>query len=166
MAIMDPLIMELDREASTTRKLLERVPADKLDWRPHAKSTPIGKLAMHIASLPGRFGARLHEDGFDVASATPPPPPATTDEIVKTFDEGIVTAKKALAAIDDKMAMATWTLSLKGTTMVSLPRAGVARVLLLNHSVHHRGQLSVYLRLLDVPVPSIYGPSADENPFA
>jgi uncharacterized damage-inducible protein DinB len=166
MALMDPLIMELDREASATRRVLERVPTDKLDWRPHAKSTPIGKLANHIASLPGRFGPRLTESGFDVTKATPPPAPTSTEEILKTFDEGISTAKKALAAIDDGTAMGMWTLSAGDKTIASMPRVGIVRTLLLNHTVHHRGQLSVYLRLLDVPVPSIYGPSADENPFA
>jgi uncharacterized damage-inducible protein DinB len=166
MRLMDPLIMELDREAATTRKLLERVPDDKMDWRPHAKSTPIGKLAMHIASLPGRFGPRLLEDGFDVAGAAGTPPPKTAAEIVTTFDEGIATAKQALASIDETKAMGTWTLSVGGKPMISLPRVAIVRTLLLNHTVHHRGQLSVYLRLLDVPVPSIYGPSADENPFA
>jgi uncharacterized damage-inducible protein DinB len=166
MKMMDSLIMELDREASTTRKLLERVPDDKLDWRPHAKSTPIGKLAMHIAVLPGRFGERLKADGFDVTQATPPPVPSTAAEIVKTFDESVAVAKRAMAEIDDAAAMGMWTLSFGDKTIAAMPRVGIARTLLLNHSVHHRGQLSVYLRLLDVPVPSIYGPSADENPFA
>jgi len=166
MPLMDPLIMELDREASTTRKMLERVPDDKLDWRPHAKSTPLGKLALHLATLPGRFCTRLNEDGFDVSTATPPPPPASAAEIVKTFDEGVAAAKKALASIDDAKAMGTWTLSFKGKTIASMPRVGIVRTLLLNHSVHHRGQLSVYLRLLDVPLPPVYGPTADENPFA
>ncbi len=166
MKMMDRIIMELDREASTTRKLLERVPDDKLDWRPHAKSTPIGKLAMHIAMLPGRFGQRLKANGFDVTQATPPPVPATAAEIVEAFDESVAIAKKAMAEIDDTTAMGMWTLSYGAKTIASMPRIGIARTLLLNHSIHHRGQLSVYLRLLEIPVPSIYGPSADENPFA
>lgn len=166
MPLMDPLIMELDREAATTRKLLERVPDDKLDWRPHAKSTPIGKLAMHIAVLPGRFGERLAADGFDVSKATPPPPPTKTADILKTFDESVSSAKKALATMDDKAALGTWTLSYGDKTIASMPRLGIVRTLLLSHSIHHRGQLSVYLRLLDVPVPCVYGPTADENPFS
>jgi uncharacterized damage-inducible protein DinB len=166
MRLTDSLIMELDREASTTRKLLERVPDDKLEWRPHAKSSPIGKLAMHIAMLPGLFGGRLHDDGFDVGSAGPRPDPASAAEIVATFDEGVATAKQALATLDEEKAKGPWTLSYQGKTMIALPRLAIARTLLLNHSIHHRGQLSVYLRLLDVAVPSIYGPSADENPFA
>lgn len=166
MKMMEAILMELDRESSITRKVIERVPDDKLDWRPHAKSTPIGKLAMHVASLPGRFGTRLHEDGFDVSSATPPPPPTSVAQILQTLDEGVVAAKQALAALDDAQAMGMWTLSFQGKTMIALPRVAVARTLLLNHSIHHRGQLSVYLRLLDIPVPSVYGPTADENPFA
>ena len=166
MRLMDSMIMELDREASTTRKLLERIPDDRIDWRPHAKSTPIGKLGMHIASLPGRFGPRLKEDGFDVTKAGAPPTPKTTADILAIFDEGIPAAKQAISEIDDAAAMQPWTLSFGDKVIFSAPRVAIVRTLLLNHSVHHRGQLSVYLRLLDIPVPSIYGPSADENPFA
>ena len=163
MRLLDPLIMELDREASLTRKVLERVPSDKLDWRPHAKSTPIGKLAMHIAALPGRFGERLMDTGYDVSKATPPPVPSSAAEIVAIFDQGVASAKRILAGIDDKAAMETWTLSYGDKPIASMPRVGIVRTLLLNHSIHHRGQLSVYLRLLDVPVPMVYGPTADER---
>jgi uncharacterized damage-inducible protein DinB len=120
---------------------------------------------MQIASLPGRLGATLTDDGYDVAKAQVPDPTSAA-QIVATFDEGVAAAKRTLVAISDAKAMESWTLARAGKPMISMPRVAIARTLLLNHSVHHRGQLSVYLRLLDVPVPSIYGPSADENPFA
>jgi uncharacterized damage-inducible protein DinB len=164
--MMDALAAELDQEAALTRRLLERVPNDKLEWRPHAKSTPLGKLAMHIAVLPGRFGSRLHDEGFDTTSGQRPPEPVSADQIVKVFDEGVEIAKRAISTLDDAKAMGSWTLSAGPKALVTRSRAGIIRMLLLSHSVHHRGQLSVYLRILDVPLPSIYGPSADENPFA
>ncbi len=166
MAKMDALVMELDRECATTRKLLERIPSEKLDWRPHAKSTPLGKLANHIATLPGRFCEALLSDGMDIATFKQPPEPKSAADLVKTLDEGLATAKRVLASMDDGKAMGNWTLSLAGKEILGLPRIALVRTLILNHSIHHRGQLSVYLRLLDVPVPAIYGPSADENPFA
>jgi uncharacterized damage-inducible protein DinB len=165
MGMMDALVMELDRECATTRKLLARVPDDKLDWRPHAKSTPLGKLGNHIATLPGRFCEALQADGMDIAKFTPPPPPTSAADLVKTLDDGLANAKRILAAMDDKAAMGTWTFSMAGKELLSMPRIALVRTLILNHSIHHRGQLSVYLRLLDVPLPPIYGPTADENPF-
>jgi uncharacterized damage-inducible protein DinB len=166
MRLIDPSIMELDREASSTRKMLERVPEGKNEWAPHTKSMTLGKLATHVATLP-RWAGFLEEDAFDLALnavATPPPPP-TTAGLVALFDKTIGDAKTVLNGFDDARAMGLWTLSMKGKTVFSMPRLAVVRMLILNHSVHHRGQLSVYLRLLDVPVPGMYGPSADENPF-
>ncbi len=167
MRMIDPLIMELDREASSTRKMLERVPEGKNEWAPHPKSMTLGKLATHVATLPG-WASSLKEDGFDVgeSSVGVPPPPATTAALLALFDKTIADAKGDLSALDDVRAMGPWTLSMKGKPVFSMPRLAVVRIMILNHSVHHRGQLSVYLRLLDVPVPGMYGPSADENPFA
>ncbi len=166
MRLIDPSIMELDREASSTRKMLERVPEGKNEWAPHAKSMTLGRLATHVATLP-RWAGFLVEDAFDLvlnSVATPTPPP-TTAGLVALFDKTIADAKSVLAGFDDGRAMGMWTLSMKGKTIFSMPRLAVVRMMILNHSVHHRGQLSVYLRLLDVPVPGMYGPSADENPF-
>jgi uncharacterized damage-inducible protein DinB len=166
MRLIDPLLMEFDREASTTRKVLERCPDAKLSWQPHPKSMTLGKLAHHVATIPAWIGSSLLADGLDLATAPPMPPvPETVAGIVKEFEASCAAAKGAMAQLDDAKAMGIWTFSRAGATLLSMPRIALLRTILLNHSFHHRGQLSVYLRLLDVPVPSIYGPSADENPF-
>jgi len=166
MRLVDPLLMEFDREASTTRKLLERLPDEKLSWAPHPRSSTLAQLAKHLASLPDWAAGALLGDGFDLGTApSPGEPPKSTAEIVDAFDRNVGKAKAALARLDDARASAAWTLSMNGRTLVQMPRVAFVRTLLLNHSVHHRGQLSVYLRLLDVPVPPMYGPTADENPF-
>ncbi len=166
MRMIDPLLMEFDREASTTKKLLLRCPDAKLGWQPHAKSMTLGKLAQHLANIPAIAGMSVLKDGFDFATAPPPPPvPATTAEIVRSYETACAAAKTAMAQLDDAKSMATWTLSNGPVTLAAMPRIAFLRTILLNHSIHHRGQLSVYLRLLDVPVPPIYGASADESPF-
>ena len=167
MRLIDASIMELDREASSTRKLLERVPEGRNEWKPHPKSMTLGKLSTHVATLPS-WSHSLKDDGFDVGvdSVGVPPPPGTTAGLLALFDKTIAEAKAELNALDDARAMGLWTLSMKGKPVFSMPRLAVVRTMILNHSVHHRGQLSVYLRLLDVPIPGMYGPSADENPFA
>jgi uncharacterized damage-inducible protein DinB len=166
MRLIDPLLMEFDREASTTRKLLERLPEGKLSWAPHPKSYTLARLGKHLATLPAWIAGTLLADGFDLGAAPPlGEPPTTTAEIVGAFDENVGKAKAAMAQLDDARATAAWTLSLNGRPLLQMPRIAFVRTLLLNHSVHHRGQLSVYLRLLDVPVPPMYGPTADENPF-
>lgn len=167
MRLIDPSIMELDREASSTRRMLERVPEGKREWAPHPKSMTLGKLATHVATLPG-LSNMLKDDGFDlgVTSVAVPPTPPTTAGLLALFDRTIADAKVVLSSLDDAKAMGLWTLSMNGKPILSMPRLAVVRTMILNHSVHHRGQLSVYLRLLDVPVPATYGPSADENPFA
>ena len=169
MRIIDPLLMEFDRESVTTKTLLSRVPDDKLGWRPHAKSMTLGKLGMHLATIPAWIGSSLLGDGFDIAGGAAdfsPKDPQGTAEILETFDRAAGQVKAAMSQLDDAAAMGMWTLTRNGATLMAMPRVAYVRTILLNHSYHHRGQLSVYLRLLDVPVPSIYGPSADENPFA
>jgi uncharacterized damage-inducible protein DinB len=166
MSMMDPIVAELDQEAATTRKVLAAVPTDKLGWKPHPKSMSLGELAMHLANMPGFVAKAVVPSEFDFGTETDsPPPPATAAEIVAAFEQGMTAARATLGGISDADASATWTLKMNGKTLVSFPRIAFVRVILLNHSYHHRGQLSVYLRLLDVPVPSIYGPSADENPW-
>jgi uncharacterized damage-inducible protein DinB len=168
MRMIDPLLMELDRESSTTRKLLSRVPGDKLSWKPHAKSMSIGQLAQHLATLPHWIGGSLLPGEFDMAKGggdLSPKEAASVEAVLKTFDESVAAAKAAMAQLDDAKAMGLWTLRRGSTVIMEIPRLALVRTILLNHSIHHRGQLSVYLRLLDVPVPAIYGPSADENPF-
>lgn len=162
---MNAFIQELELEAARTRRVLERVPTDKLAWTPHAKSMPIGKLAMHLASIPGRLSAWILTDEF-VFTPNPTPEPTSTAEILAAHDAGVAAAKENLTKVGDAGLSAMWTAKAGDKTLMTMPKSGVVRTLVLNHAFHHRGQLSVYLRLLDVPVPSIYGPSADENPFA
>lgn len=164
MRIVDPILMEIDQEAATTRRVLERVPEDKLDWRPHPKSRTLGELALHVAASQGAVAELTLPD-----SVEPPPfqdpQPKNRAEILEAFEKGTARAKEIINGTDDARALATWKMLKDGQTLMEVPRIGMWRAILLNHTYHHRGQLSVYLRELDVPVPSIYGPSADENPF-
>lgn len=162
---INAFIQELELEAARTRRLLERVPTDKLAWSPHAKSMTIGKLASHIASIPGRLSAWILTDEFNF-SPNPTPEPTSTADILAAHDASVATAKQNLATVGDAGLAVMWTAKMGDKTLMTMPKGAVVRTLVLNHAFHHRGQLSVYLRLLDVPVPSIYGPSADENPFA
>jgi uncharacterized damage-inducible protein DinB len=164
---MDPLFAELDQEAATTRRVLERVPDKKLGWKPHAKSMSLGQLALHVATIPGAVAKFLMNDGLDIGVVTSERPEAkSASDLLPALEQSIKTAKEVLTGLDDQKAMAPWKLTRAGKELFAAPRIGVARTIMLNHWYHHRGQLSVYLRLLDIPVPSIYGPSADENPFA
>ena len=166
MGMVDPMIMELEHEAATTRRVLERVPADKLGWRPHAKSRTLGQLAMHVATTPGGLAELVHLDTFAFENAPPDVDPKGVKEIVDAHDASVAKAKVHVGRMDDAKAMGTWKGTMGGKTIFEVPRIGLLRSIMLNHWYHHRGQLSVYLRELNVPVPSIYGPSADENPFA
>ena len=162
---IDALIQEFEQEAATTRRVLERVPSDKLAWKPHAKSMSLGTLAMHIAIAPGFISSWPLKDTFEF-SGDPTPTPASTAEILATHDKGCATVKENMKKLGDAGLGAMWSASAGGKTLMTMPKSVLVRAIMLNHVYHHRGQLSVYLRLLDVPVPSIYGPSADENPFA
>jgi uncharacterized damage-inducible protein DinB len=167
MPLIDAILRELEEEAKRTQRVLERIPEDKLTWKPHPKSFSLGQLAMHIAgqgSLAQIATKEVHE--IPVQTLQAPPEPKNRKEILDTFAQGMASAKEILAKLDDPTLASTWTGQVNGKTILSLPRAGFIRMVMLNHIYHHRGQLSVYLRLLDVAVPSIYGPSADENPFA
>ena len=165
MAIVDSILMEMDQEAKTTQRVFERIPEDKLAWKPHAKSYSLGQLALHIARGQGFLADAVSKDTFEIGSMVQPEP-QNKKEILDTFAQSTAHAKETLAKLDDARMMATWTATRGGKVLMSTPRIGFIRAIVLNHFYHHRGQLSVYLRLLDVPVPSIYGPSADENPFA
>ncbi len=166
MPIIDSILAELDQEAKSTRRLLERIPQSKFGWKPHDKSMTLGDLAMHVATIPGFIGSLATQEGFDVANFKPMKAPNTTAELVAIFDEGMKNARKNLSSLGDDQLMAPWSFVHGERELVTLPRIALIRSILCNHHYHHRGQLSVYARLLDVPVPSIYGPSADENPFA
>lgn len=164
MAIADAILMEMDMEEKTTQRVLERVPENKLTWKPHPKAYSLGQLAMHIAVAPGRVATAALEDTREF---TPPPPvdPKTRQEIMEAFAASCATAKQVVKSFDDAKMMSMWTLKRNGKVVMSVPRVAFLRAIMMNHIYHHRGQLSVYIKLLDLPVPSIYGPSADENPF-
>lgn len=165
--IMDSVLTELEQEAATTRRVLERVPADKLGWKPHVKSMSLGQLALHVATIPGAVAKLLTGDGLDIGGVSFEQAAANSaSDLLPALDESIQVAKEVLTDLDDHKALTTWRLTRGEKELFAAPRIGVARSIMLNHWYHHRGQLSVYLRLLNIPVPSIYGPSADENPFA
>jgi len=163
MAIKDGLLAEYDHEMGTTRKLLERIGEDTLSWRPHDKSMTLGGLATHLSRIPQWGGAILNDASFDLAAAPPNATELTSrTEVLDQFDAA---AKQTRAWMDrtDAEYAARWSLKRNGLEMFSMPRVAAFRMFVLNHMIHHRGQLSVYLRLTNVPVPAIYGPSADEG---
>jgi len=164
----EPMLNEFRQEAATTRRVLERIPADKLTWKPHPKSLSLGQLAIHIASIPGRLGYMVtQQDQLEVnPEAFTPPAPKDLKEVHETFEQSCKDAEGYLQGLSNEAAMAEWSLMVAGKPAFTLPRIAVLRSIMLNHWYHHRGQLSVYLRMLDVPIPVIYGRSADENPFA
>lgn len=163
----EALIAELDAESSATRRVLERVPGDRLDWRPHAKSMSLGQLAHHVASLPGTISRMAAGDGLDAATADFEPQPAESAEaLLTTHDAAVAEAREYLTGLTEETAMAPWSLTHGEREIFTMPRIGLLRTLAFNHLYHHRGQLMVYLRLLEVPVPAVYGRSADENPLA
>ena len=164
MAMIDALLAELEQEAVTTRRVLERVPEAHLSWKPHRKSMSLGQLALHVATVPGNVAA--------LAAMDNPEPPAfvqqeaaTAAELVPALDASVAKARHHLGGFDDAAMARTWRLMSGEREILAMPRVAFARAIMLNHWYHHRGQLLVYLRLLDVPVPSVYGPTADENPF-
>ena len=166
MAIVEGLLQELEQEAQTTRRVLERVPNDQLAWRPHVKARTLGELAMHIAIVPGAVAELVATaDTVQVPQFTEPQLQSASD-LIPLLEESIAKAKKLLSGKDDASLLATWRMMQGERELIALPRVAMLRSIMLNHWYHHRGQLSVYLRELDVPIPSIYGPSADENPFA
>jgi uncharacterized damage-inducible protein DinB len=160
--LIDPILAELTHEMATTRRLLERAPDTKFGWKPHDKSMTLGRLTGHIAELPGWIATIVDKPGFDFAGGEYKPfAPTSTTDLLTTFDKHVAVAAEALKPLTDTALMESWRLTKQGQLIMEMPRIGVARTLLLNHIIHHRGQLSVYLRLLNVPLPSIYGPSAD-----
>jgi len=166
MAINQAFLGEFDHEMQGTRAALERVPEDKFGWKPHEKSMTFGRLAQHVAEVPGWIKETIEHDTLEMGKYQPPPPPATRKELLDLFDRNVAAGRKALAAAtDDAHLMKTWTLAVNGKTIFSMPRVQVLRGFIMNHLVHHRGQLTVYLRLNNIAVPALYGPSADEGSF-
>ena len=169
MSISKSLLPEFDYEMATTRKLLERLPDEKFDWKPHPKSMALGGLATHLANIPTWTINSMTQESLDLAPDGVPVPPmeAATgrDALLQVFDVNVAKAREAIAGAADDAFFVKWSLLMNGRTIMTLPRVGVVRSFVLNHLIHHRGQLSVYLRLNDIPVPSIYGPSADDSSF-
>lgn len=157
------ILPEFDHEMENTRKSLERVPEDKFSFKPHTKSMTLGALATHLATINHWAEAILGLDTFDVSTAPPNPELKSRAEVLAAFDKNAATARKAIADATDAHLLKPWTLTAGSKTVLTMPRVAVVRSFLLNHIIHHRAQLGVYLRLNDVPVPSIYGPSADEG---
>lgn len=164
MGINETFIAELQQEAASTRKLLERVPMDKADWTPHPKSMKLGNLANHVAELLSWTSVTLDQDELDFAKFEYKPEiPKTTEELVIKFDDQVAKAVACLKKADDAKFMENWTMRNGDQIFMTLPKAAVLRSFVFSHEVHHRAQLGVYLRLLDIPLPGIYGPTADES---
>jgi uncharacterized damage-inducible protein DinB len=163
MPLNQALLPEFDHEMANTRKSLERVPDGKFDWKPHQKSMTLGGLATHLATINHWVDAIVGQDSFDVATAPPQPAVKSRPEILDAFDKNTASARKAIAGAKDDQLMKPWSLLNGKTAIFTMPRIAVLRSFILNHTIHHRAQLGVYLRLNDVAVPSIYGPSADEG---
>jgi uncharacterized damage-inducible protein DinB len=167
MTISEALLPEFDQEMANTRKTLERVPDDKLDWKPHPKSFSMGSLATHIVVMTGWTVDTMEKDAFDIS---PPGAPPYKEEVVKSqkellerFDKGVKAARASIAGASDEHFMKNWSLLAGGKALFTMPRLVCIRSFVMNHTIHHRAQLGVYLRLNDIPVPAIYGPSADEG---
>lgn len=155
---------ELEHEAISTRKMLERVPTDKLEWQPHEKSMSLVRLASHVAEIPGWTGPTIKMPELDFATFDYTPPTiASADDLVAMFDKNLTDALETLRNTPDEVFGESWKMRNGETVYFEMPKAAVMRGFVMSHFIHHRGQLSVYLRLLDIPVPSIYGPSADEG---
>jgi uncharacterized damage-inducible protein DinB len=169
MPINQGLLGEFDHEMANTRKTLERVPEDKFSWKPHAKSGTMIWLAGHVAHIPGWAKETIERDSLDIAPRGQPPPqaelPGSRKELLELFDRSVAAGRAALSGASDEHLMKPWSLLASGKTILTMPRVAVLRGFVMNHLIHHRAQLGVYLRLNDIPVPSIYGPSADEGSF-
>ncbi len=167
MTIGQAMLPEFDQEMANTRKTLERVPEDKFGWKPHEKSGTVGWLVSHIATMPGWAVMTLNTEQFDYAppggATYEPPKIENRKELLATFDKGVAETRAAIASASDADMLKNWTLLAGGKTIFTLPRVGCIRGMILNHIIHHRAQLTVYYRLLGVPVPALYGPSADEG---
>ena len=166
-ASYEAILNEFREEVRITKRVLDRVPGAQLAWKPHDKSMSLGQLAWHVATVPGGLARILQQDSFDVAQGQfVPPCPNSVDEVMTAYAQGVRDAEGFLSSLTPETANQKWRLLKNGKELFARPRIEVVRSIMLNHWYHHRGQLSVYLRLLNVPVPVIYGRSADEDPFA
>ena len=167
MGLINPMLAEFSQEMATTRKMLEILPEKQLGWKPHPKSMSWGRLASHIAENPSFASVILDTEVFEMdPAAYKPLDLKTVKEILETFDKNVAAASAALKTAQDGQLLKTWTFRIKGKTVFSMPKIAALRMMIFSHTLHHRGQLSVYLRLNDVPLPSVYGPTADTGSFA
>jgi uncharacterized damage-inducible protein DinB len=166
MRISEALLPEFDQEMANTRKVLERCPEDKYGWKPHERSFSMGALATHLANMPEWGAMTISSDSFDYAPPGAPPykeePFTSRQALLERFDKTIAAMRTALEGASNEDLMKSWSLLAGGQTLFTMPKVAVLRGMIFNHIVHHRGQMTVYLRLNDVPVPALYGPSADE----
>jgi uncharacterized damage-inducible protein DinB len=167
MSLADSLLQELEQETRTTRRVLERVPGDRLTWRPSEKSRTLGQLAWHVATVPGGVAALGSTSPAQVPDfGALETDPKSASDLIPALEQSTAQARQIVGGMNDAALMSTWRLMRGDRELLAIPRIAFLRSIMLNHWYHHRGQLSVYLRELGVPLPSIYGPSADENPFA
>jgi uncharacterized damage-inducible protein DinB len=166
MVTMNELLQELEHEAGSTRRVLERVPQDHFDWKPHPKSMSLGQLALHVATIPGVIADVSTRPTFDVKTAIPRPTPATSADLLAALSQSVATAKTILAGMGDSGLTMSWRMMDGNREVMAMPRVALLRNVLFNHWYHHRGQLTVYLRQVGALVPATYGASADENPMA
>jgi uncharacterized damage-inducible protein DinB len=157
------MLPEFDHEFAQTRRTLERVPLDQADWTPHEKSFSLGALAAHLADIPRWVPMTITQDELEMDGSYEMPMHGQTEELLAYFDEGLAEARALIEGATGDDLMATWSMKQGGKVTLSMPKVAVLRGFIFNHNIHHRAQLGVYFRLLDVPVPSIYGPSADEQ---
>jgi uncharacterized damage-inducible protein DinB len=168
MGLSESLLPEFDHEMANTRKTLERVPDERFDWKPHAKSSAMRALAGHLANLPSWGALAIGSDSFDMAPGGEPvktPALSSGKDVLSTFDDNVAKTRSAIQSASDQDLFKPWTLMSNGKTILTMPKIAILRSFVVNHMIHHRAQLGVYLRLNDLPVPSIYGPSADETSF-
>lgn len=163
-AAIEAILTEFQEETPAIRRVLERVPTDKLTWKPHPKSRSLGELALHVANLPGMADKIVTLDEFSPGTG-PATVPQSAEQIREAFEKNVAIGEQALRSLTDERANGEWRLVFRGKEILRKKRTAALRTNMLNHIYHHRGQLSVYLRLLDVAVPVVYGPTADENPF-
>jgi uncharacterized damage-inducible protein DinB len=162
MSIAEMLLPEFDQEMANTRKILECVPEDKLDYKPHEKSMTLGRLAGHTAEMAAWGATAINTERLDLTPDMTPSVPKSRKELLDLFDKGVAEARTAIAGASDQDLAVVWTLTYAGQTIFSIPRSAVLRSMVMNHTIHHRAQLGVYLRLNEVEFPGMYGPSADE----
>ncbi len=169
MALNEAFLSEFDHEMANTRRTLERVPDEKFGWKPHEKSGTMGWLAGHVSNIPSWPVMTMSQDSLDIAPAGGAPPqapaPKSTKELLAQFDKNVTDGRAALAKASDQALLKPWSLLATGRTVFTMPRIAFLRGYVMNHMIHHRAQLTVYLRLNNIPVPALYGPSADENQF-